>query len=82
MELLQTFFENSQLPVLSAFLLGLILYGKGSRHPALQAVQVIIIIIFGWVAWKAEGIETLVGYFLGSFYIVRLIFPPKKAKLE
>ena len=65
---------------LLAFLLGLTNYGEDSKHPLIHAIQIIIIIVFGWVAWKAEGVQTLVGYVLGSFYIVRLIFHPDKQK--
>ena len=66
-----------------ALLLGLKTYGEAPKNPILQAVQVLLIVFFGWLAWKSEGIETLVGYVLGSFYIVRLLFlPDKKKKLE
>jgi hypothetical protein len=65
-----------------AFLLELITYGEKSKHPLLNVVQLIIILAFGWVAWKAEGLQTLVGYVLGSFYIMRLILLPKKTKIE
>jgi len=65
-----------------AFLLELTIYGEDSKHPLLHAIQLIIILVFGWVAWKAEGVQTLVGYVLGSFYIVRLILLPNKAKIE
>ena len=49
------------------FLLELTISGKDSKHPLLQAVQLIIIIVLGWATWKAEGIQALVGYVLGSF---------------
>ena len=65
-----------------AFLLEITTYGKGSKYPLLQAVQILIILILGWVAWKAEGIQTLVGYVLGSFYITRLILLPYKTKID
>ena len=65
-----------------AFLLELITYGKDSKPPLLNAIQIIIILVFGWVAWKAEGLPTLVGYVLGSFYILRLILLPRKTKIE
>ena len=65
-----------------AFLLELTIYGKDSKHPLLQAVQILIIIILGWVAWKAEGIQALVGYVLGSFYITRLILLPYKKRTD
>ena len=64
------------------FLLELITYGEDSKNPLLHAIQLIIIIVMGWVAWKAEGLQTLVGYVLGSFYIVWLILLPNKAKIE
>lgn len=64
------------------FLLELITYGEDSKPPLLSAVQVIIILVFAWVAWRAEGIQTLVGYVLGSFYILRLILLPRKTKIE
>ena len=64
---------------LLAFLLGLTNYGEDSKNPLIHVVQIIIIIVFGWFAWKAEGVKTLVGYVLGSFYIVRLIIAPGKA---
>jgi len=65
-----------------AFLLELTLYGKGSKSRLLQAVQILIIIVLGWVAWKAEGIQALVGYVLGSFYITRLILLPYKTRAD
>jgi hypothetical protein len=65
-----------------AFLLGLTKYGGDSKQPLLHAIQLIIIFFFGWIAWKAEGIQTLVGYVLGSFYIVWLILLPTKTKIE
>jgi len=65
-----------------AFLLELTTYEKDSKHPLLHAIQLLIIIVFGWVAWRAEGVQALVGYVLGSFYIVRLILLPRKTKIE
>jgi hypothetical protein len=65
-----------------AFLLELTIYEKDSKRTLLHAVQLLIIIVFGWVAWKAEGVQALVGYILGSFYIVRLILLPNKAKIK
>ena len=65
-----------------AFLLGLTTYGEDTKNPILTAVQIILIIVLGWVAWKAEGLQTLVGYALGSFYIARLILLPHKTKIE
>jgi len=65
-----------------AFLLELTTYGKESKHPLLQAFQILIIIILGWVAWKAEGMQALVGYVLGSFYITRLILLPYKTRKD
>jgi hypothetical protein len=65
-----------------AFLLGLTTYGEDTKNPLLIAIQLILIIVLGWVAWKAEGLQTLVGYVLGSFYIVRLILLPDKTKIE
>ena len=62
------------------FLLELTISGKDSKHPLLQAVQLIIIIVLGWATWKAEGIQALVGYVLGSFYITRLILLPYKKR--
>ena len=64
-----------------AFLLGLTSYGENAKHPLIKAIQIILIIVFGWVAWQAEGIQTLVGYILGSFYIALLIFLPAKTKI-
>jgi hypothetical protein len=64
------------------FLLELITYGEDSKNPLLHTIQLIIIIVMGWVAWKAEGLQTLVGYVLGSFYIVWLILLPNKTKIE
>jgi hypothetical protein len=62
-----------------AFLLELTIYGERDSKPTLvQAVQILVIIILGWAAWKAEGIQALVGYVLGSFYIMRLILLPYK----
>ena len=64
-----------------AFLLGLTTFGDDSKHPLLQAIQLLLIIFVGWLAWEAEGIEAFVGYILGSFYIVRIIvFPAKTQK--
>jgi len=63
-----------------AFLLELTTFGEDSKHPLLNAVQLLLIIVVGWVAWKAEGIEAFVGYILGSFYIVRIIVFPAKTK--
>jgi hypothetical protein len=65
-----------------AFLLELTIYEKDSKRPLLHAIQLLIIIVFGWVAWRAEGVQALVGYVLGSFYIVRLILLPNKAKIK
>ena len=65
-----------------AFLLGLKTYGEGSHNPLLRVVQVTLIIIFGWVSWKFEGVQTLVGYVLGSFYIMMLILLPYKTKID
>jgi hypothetical protein len=65
-----------------AFLLELTLYGKSSKSRLLQGVQILIIIILGWVAWKAEGLQVLVGYILGSFYITRLILLPYKTRAD
>jgi len=65
-----------------SFLLELTIYGKDSKHPLLQAVQILIIIILGWVTWKAEGIEALVGYVIGSFYLTRLILLPYKNRTD
>ena len=65
-----------------SFLLGLLQYGKNSKQPLIRAIQLLLIIIFGWVAWKAEGVQTLVGYVLGSFYIARLILLPHKTKIK
>ena len=62
------------------FLLELTISGKDSKHPLLQAVQLIIIIVLGWATWKAEGIQALVGYVFGSFYITRLILLPHKKR--
>jgi len=61
-----------------AFLLELMVYGREAKHPLLQALQIVMIVALGWVAWKAEGIQALAGYILGSFYIVRLILLPYK----
>ncbi len=65
-----------------AFLLELTTYEKDSKRSLLHAIQLLLIIVFGWVAWKAEGVQALVGYILGSFYIVRLIVLPNKAKIQ
>ena len=65
-----------------AFFLGLLFFEKTSRQTLLHIIQLLIIIVVGWVAWKAEGVQTLVGYVLGSFYIVRLIFIPDKTKTK
>lgn len=65
-----------------AFLLGLKTYGEGSHHPLLRTVQVALIIIFALVSWKFEGVQTLVGYVLGSFYIMMLILLPHKTKID
>jgi hypothetical protein len=61
-----------------AFLLELTNYGEDSKHPIIHVIQIIIVFVFGWFAWRAEGVKTLVGYILGSFYIVRLMFHPEK----
>lgn len=65
-----------------SFLLGLSKYGESTHHPFIRTVQIILLIVFGWIAWKAEGVETLVGYILGSFYITRLILLPHKTKID
>ncbi|MDX1775934.1 MAG: hypothetical protein R3297_05085 [Desulfobulbales bacterium] len=65
-----------------AFVLELLTYGKESKPPVLTAIQLLIILFFAWVAWKAEGVQTLVGYILGSFYILRLILLPRKTKID
>ena len=65
-----------------ALLLEFATYGKNSKHPLLQIFQITIIVALGWVAWKAEGFPTLVGYVLGSFYIARLILLPYKTDTE
>ena len=65
-----------------AYLLDLLRSGENSKHPLLLPVQLIIILGFGLLIWKAEGAKTLVGYILGSFYIVRLILLPDKLKIK
>jgi len=65
-----------------AFLLGLKTYGEASTHPLLRAIQILLIIVFGWLAWKFEGGQILVGYILGSFYITILILLPHKTKID
>jgi len=65
-----------------SFLLELTIYGKGAKSLVLQAFQVLIIIVLGWVTWEAEGIQALVGYVLGSFYITRLILLPYNRRTD
>ena len=60
------------------FFLELMTYEEESKHILLLATQLIIVFVFGWVAWRAEGVQTLVGYVLGSFYLVRLMFHQDK----
>lgn len=66
-----------------AYLVELITYRREStKRPLLSVMQLIFIIVVGVVAWRAQGVQALTGYVLGSFYIIALILRPYGKKRE